>query len=87
MPHKDGEVWRDDSPPAFTAKTPTGSHPAWWYTLSGRDWGPYYTRRDAEAALSGWGHAEAARSRGRRLGEAVAVTDRNPTGDEELEDL
>jgi hypothetical protein len=52
-------VWRDDSPPAFTVSTPNGSHPAWWATHKGKDFGPYFTRHDATRALEGLRDADA----------------------------
>lgn len=57
------EVWRDDSAPAFTADTPDGSHAAWWFSVGGRDFGPYYTRHDAEEAAKTWHRADSAAQR------------------------
>lgn len=46
--NEDAKVFRDDSPPAFTAATPHGSHAAWLVSVGDRQFGPYYTRADAE---------------------------------------
>jgi hypothetical protein len=50
---KQDGVWRDGSEAAFTVETPNGSHAAWYFTLSGRDFGPYYTRDHAQKAMDG----------------------------------
>ena len=42
------QVWRDSSPPAFTADAPHGTHAAWFVSFNGKDYGPYFMRREAD---------------------------------------
>lgn len=51
MPRPSAAVWRDLSPPAFTAEHPHGTHAAWWVTHEDHDYGPYFTRANAEHVL------------------------------------
>ncbi len=54
------EIYRDDSPPAYSADGSAPSHAASWFRTDIGSLGPYYSRHDAEMAAKVFGESRAA---------------------------